>query len=145
MKPGTGFLRCYCPVRFWNSSASNHLSPMRKLTQEESKGVGTLMRKTCQNMAKWRINKRPPPPDCCWFAFPNTGKCLGLMYEIHQSNDWELAAVSRVWSERPWGGTRDHLPPCPVDSLLTWSQSQGVMELEKVINPALQRGQEQLY
>lgn len=39
---------------------------------------------------------------------------------------------------RPCG----HFPLSSAASLLTWSQSQGVMELEKVINPALQQGQD---
>lgn len=52
----------------------------------------------------------------------------------------QLPAVSRDKMElrRPLG----HFPLSSTASLLTRSQSQGVMEVEKVINPALQRGQD---
>lgn len=64
-----------------------------------------------------------------------------LMYKISHVNECvRLSAVRRDKREprRPLG----HFPLSGVASLLTWSQSQGVMELGKVINPALQRGQD---
>lgn len=64
-------------------------------------------------------------------------------YVYNKSRKWlsgELPAVSRDKGKlrRPCG----HFPLSSATSLLTWSQSQGVMELEKVINPALQQGQD---
>lgn len=67
--------------------------------------------------------------------------CARLMYKISHVNECvRLSAVRRDKREprRPLG----HFPLSGVASLLTWSQSQGVMELGKVINPALQRGQD---
>lgn len=52
----------------------------------------------------------------------------------------ELPAVSR--DKRRLRRPRGHFPLSSAASLLTWSQSQGVMEVEKVINPALQQGQD---
>lgn len=51
----------------------------------------------------------------------------------------ELPAVSRDKGRLQM--PRVHFPLSSAASLLTWSQSEGVMELEKVINPSLQQGQ----
>lgn len=64
-------------------------------------------------------------------------------YVYNKPRKWlsgELPAVSgdKGRLRRP----RGHFPLSGAASLLTWSQSQGVMEVEKVINPALQRGQD---
>lgn len=63
----------------------------------------------------------------------------GEPYECKKSrNDCQVSCPQ-------WAVIREacgHFPLSCAASLLTWSQSLGVMELEKVINPALQRGQD---
>lgn len=110
-----------------------------------------------EELVNWHINywlsvKYPPPSDGHSF---DRGQCFqtlwshththkgGVLYVYNKSRKWlsgELPAVSR--DKRRLRKPCGRFPLSGAASLLTWSQSQGVMELEKVINPALQQGQD---
>lgn len=65
-----------------------------------------------------------------------------FMYIINHVNDCQVSCLQWAGDKKKLRKPRGHFPLSSAASLLTWSQSQGVMELEKVINPALQQGQD---